>query len=107
MKVNYAYKFASKILRALAHPTRLKILYMMRHGEKCVCEIVPYTGLSQPTVSRHLKFLEESGILRSRKEGNKTVYTLSDKRIFKVIDSLDPKLVASLSQTAILKFKEK
>ena len=61
--------FKARLFKALGDPTRLKIIEFLRSGEKCVCEIVPHLGLPQPTVSRHLKILRESGLVRFRKDG--------------------------------------
>ena len=82
-------KFKAKIFRALSDPARLNILDFLRDGEKCVCEIIPHVKLIQPVVSRHLKILKECGILRDRKEGNRRLYSVTDCRIFKVVDDAD------------------
>ena len=80
------YISQAEILKALAHPTRIQIIDLLRHGEKCVCEIVPALGLEQPNVSRHLSILKKEGILSCRKEGMKMIYWVSDPRIFSIID---------------------
>jgi ArsR family transcriptional regulator len=51
--------FRAKVFNALADPVRLKILEYLRSGEKCVCQIVPYVGIAQPLVSRHLAILKD------------------------------------------------
>ncbi len=76
------------LLRALADETRLKIVRFLLKGERCVCEIIPLTGKSQPNVSLHLKKLEDAGILQSRKEGTKVFYALKDKKVVKLLDML-------------------
>jgi len=86
-------KFKAKIFRALSDPIRLKIVDFLRDGEKCVCEIIPHVKLIQPVVSRHLKILKECGILRDRKDGNRRLYSVTDRRIFKVIDDADPDFI--------------
>lgn len=77
------------LLRALADETRLKILGFLQEGERCVCEIIPCTGKSQPNVSLHLKKLEDAGILKSRKEGTKVFYSVSDERTRKILALLE------------------
>jgi DNA-binding transcriptional ArsR family regulator len=94
-------KLKSKIFNALADPTRLEILEFLRNGEKCVCEIIPHLGLIQPIVSRHLKILKDSGIVKDRKEGNKRFYSLTDARICIVIDVITPELSDSLTKQMI------
>lgn len=59
------------LLRALAHPVRLRIIDLIQHhgGELCVCEFERYFDLTQPTISHHLKILREAGLIRSRQDG--------------------------------------
>jgi DNA-binding transcriptional ArsR family regulator len=86
-------KFKAKIFKALSDPVRLDILDFLRDGEKCVCEIIPHVKLIQPVVSRHLKILKNSGILKDRKDGNKRLYSITDQQIFRVIYGVTPELV--------------
>lgn len=58
------------ILKALADPTRIKILKMLEHRELCVCEIHAALHLAQPTISKHLKILEVAGLVDKRKEAH-------------------------------------
>jgi len=67
-----------KVMKALRGPHRVKIVKMLQHGELCVCEIQAALGVSQPTVSKHLKILEEAGLLNSRKDGLWVHYRLDD-----------------------------
>ena len=86
------HRFKAKIFRALSDPVRLQILDFLRNGEKCVCEIIPHVGLIQPVVSRHLKILKDSGIVRDKKDGNKRLYSITDQRVFQIIDGITPEL---------------
>ena len=93
-------RFKSTVFHALSDPIRIEIVYYLRAGEKCVCEIVPHLNLIQPLVSRHLKILKDSGIVRCRKDGTKRMYSIVDHRIFDVVDALNPELVDSLAKEA-------
>lgn len=75
-----------KLLKALSDGSRLRILEFLSNEERCVCKIIPFTGKSQPTVSMHLRVLKEAGLLKERKEGNKVFYSVTDSRIFKLIE---------------------
>lgn len=86
-------RFKAKIFKALSDPVRLRILDFLRDGEKCVCEIIPHVKLIQPVVSRHLKILKDCGMVRDRKDGNRRLYSITDQRIFKIIDDVNPELV--------------
>ena len=77
-----------EVFKALADPTRLKILECIENGEKCICEIIPYTGKSQPNVSQHLKVMKHSGIINERKDGIRIMVKVSDNKIYKIIDQV-------------------
>ncbi|PNX48206.1 MAG: hypothetical protein BV457_04235 [Thermoplasmata archaeon M9B1D] len=75
-----------EIFKALADPTRLKILECIKDEEKCICEVIPYTGKSQPNVSLHLKVLKQADLVNERKDGTRIMLSIADKNIFKLID---------------------
>ncbi len=75
-----------EIFKALADPTRLKILECIKDEEKCICEVIPYTGKSQPNVSLHLKVLKQAGLVNERRDGTKIMLSIADKNIFKLVD---------------------
>ena len=74
--------------KALSDPTRLRILEYIRQGEKCICEIIPYTGKSQPCVSQHLKVLNHAGLINERKDGTKIMIKVTNAEIFKIINQV-------------------
>ncbi|MDI6881899.1 MAG: metalloregulator ArsR/SmtB family transcription factor [Methanothermobacter sp.] len=78
----------ASIIKALADPTRLKIVYLLQHGERCVCEIIEALEKPQPTISHHLAILKNAGILKWRKEGVWVHYRLADEKIPKLIEKL-------------------
>jgi len=67
-----------RVMKALSDPNRVKVVKMLQHKEMCVCEIQFALGLAQPTVSKHLKVLEDAGLVQSKKDGLWVNYTLSD-----------------------------
>ena len=76
----------AELFKAIAHPTRLEILQLLRNGERCVCEIFPALDIEQPNVSRHLSVLKKEGIVSSRKEGLKVIYRVNDESIYALLD---------------------
>ena len=76
------------VFKALADPTRLKILECIENGERCICEIIPYTGKSQPCVSQHLKVMKHASIINERKDGTKIMIKASNDKIFRIIDQV-------------------
>ena len=67
-----------KVMKALSDPNRVKILKLLQRRELCVCELQAAIGLAQPTVSKHLKILEDAGLVTYRKDGLWVNYRLSD-----------------------------
>ncbi len=76
----------SNILKALAQPTRLKILELLKDGELCVCEMMPLLNEEQSNLSKHLASLRQAGIVDYRKEGVSTYYRIRHKEVLKIID---------------------
>jgi ArsR family transcriptional regulator len=81
------------VLKALADPARLRLLSLIQaspEGEACVCDLTSPIGLSQPTVSHHLRILTESGLLEREKRGVWAYYRLVPSAIQQVADLLTP-----------------
>lgn len=67
-----------KVMKALSDPNRVKILKLLQEKVMCVCELQSAIGISQPSVSKHLKILEEAGLVDYQKEGLWVNYFLAD-----------------------------
>ncbi|MFN0154086.1 MAG: ArsR/SmtB family transcription factor [Gaiella sp.] len=67
-------------LRAVAEATRLRILGLCAHGDLSVSELTEILGQSQPRISRHLKLLQEAGLLERHQEGNRAYFRLAGER---------------------------
>jgi ArsR family transcriptional regulator len=67
-----------KVMKALSDPNRVKIIKMLQHKSLCVCEMRAALGVAQPTVSKHLKILEEAGLVKYEKDGLWVNYHLTD-----------------------------
>ena len=70
---------AAQVFRALADPARVRIVNLLAASDEpvCVCDFVPTLGLTQPTVSHHLKKLTDAGLLEREQSGKWAYYTLS------------------------------
>ena len=66
-----------RVMKALSDPNRVKLLKMLQERVMCVCELRSALRLAQPTVSKHLKILEEAGLVRREKDGLWVNYTSS------------------------------
>ena len=67
-----------KVMKALSDPNRVKIIKLLQQKVMCVCELQGALGIAQPSVSKHLKILEEAGLVEYRKEGLWVNYYLTD-----------------------------
>ncbi len=94
-------EFKARVFKVLGDSNRIKIMEFLRDGERCQCEIIPILEQSQPTVSRHLRLLEETGLLQSRRDGNKVFYGAADERVYDILDALDSELMGILSRGLI------
>ncbi len=76
---------ASRSLKAMSHPLRLKILCTLGDNEISVQDIVENVGTSQSNISQHLAVLRDKGILASRKDANRVYYRVGDARTLRLI----------------------
>ena len=74
--------------RVLGEPMRIRLLEAMRDGEMSVRELQEATGASQQNVSQHLGVLLRAGIVRRRKEGNFSLYSIADPVVFSLCDEV-------------------
>jgi len=71
----------SRQAKAIADPTRIRMLKLLENGELCVCEIMNVLGLGQSTASKHLNILKTAGLVEARKDATWSFYRLSRKEI--------------------------
>jgi len=90
--MKYKYRNESDLLKALAHPVRLKIIELLLIGldiEGCsVNSIQKKIGIPQSTVSQHLQILRNKGIIDGSKKGLEVCYKVIDKRVIKILQIL-------------------
>lgn len=80
------------LLKAVADPVRLQLLSIIRASENreaCVCDMTEAVGLSQPTVSHHLKIMTEAGLLRRERRGTWAWFSLVPERLGDITRALD------------------
>ena len=81
-----SYYLTTEVLNALAHPSRLEILDILRDGEACVCHIQAMLDQRQAYISQHLNVLRHAGLVSSRKDGQRVYYQVSDAQLYEIID---------------------
>jgi ArsR family transcriptional regulator len=92
----------AEVLKALAQPTRLKILELLRNGERCICEIVPAINGEQSNISRHISLMQKSHLVTTRKDGVKVMVKVRDPKIFEILDSVSLLLKKQIQETGKL-----
>jgi len=83
------YREYAQYFRALSDPNRLMIVDMLSCGELCACVILAKFRITQPTLSHHMKILCESGLVRGRKKGKWTYYSLDSEKYGRLRAFLD------------------
>jgi len=83
------YRRRARIVKALAHPTRLFLTDELSRGERCVCELTRMVGADVSTVSRHLALLREAGIVADDKRGQQVFYRLRTPCVLKFFGCIE------------------
>ncbi|MGN0598552.1 MAG: ArsR/SmtB family transcription factor [Oscillospiraceae bacterium] len=82
-------KTTAVIFKAFCDENRIKILQLLKGGEKCACMLLEEMNITQPTLSHHMKILCDSGIVTGRKEGKWMHYSISEAGIGRAQEYLD------------------
>ena len=92
-------RFKAEIFQALAHPTRIAIVELLRNREMSAGQLIEQLGLEQANASQHFAVLRSKQIVVNRKEGNQVFYSLRDPVLVEVLDVLKRYFYSQLSQT--------
>ncbi|MBO5383961.1 MAG: winged helix-turn-helix transcriptional regulator [Ruminococcus sp.] len=82
-------KKTAVIFKAFCDENRIRILQILKDGEKCACRLLEALNITQPTLSHHMKTLLDSGIVNGRKEGKWMHYSISKEGLEKAQEYLD------------------
>ena len=74
-------RLQASFCRGMAHPTRVRILRLLAHGEKTVNDLAVLSGVTQANESQHLALLRQLGLVSTRREGTKIYYSVADPKI--------------------------
>jgi len=83
-----ALQLVAQRFRVLSEPLRLRILQALREGEKNVTELTEIADSTQPNVSKHLRVLQEAGLIGRRQEGNSVYCFIADSSVFDLCDTV-------------------
>ncbi|MBS7623401.1 helix-turn-helix transcriptional regulator [Candidatus Bathyarchaeota archaeon] len=91
------FELHAAMCQTLANPVRLKILYLLRHGEKSVNELAQMLRIPQANVSQHLAVLRDRSIVLTRREGTSIHYRISNPKITKACEMIREMLFEHLA----------
>ena len=77
------------VFKALGHPARVRMLRLLKDGERCVCDLVDVSGLGWSAVSRHLSVMKAAGVLTDEKRGKQVIYRLELPCVGRFLACLD------------------
>lgn len=95
-----ALEMIANRFKILSEPLRLRILQCLQTGEKSVTELTELIETSQPNVSKHLKILQTSGVVKRRQKGNTVYYAIADESIFTLCEVVCNSLESRLKSQA-------
>ena len=93
------YQVKADFFKTLAHPARIRVLELLRDGERSVGELIPDVGLEASHLSQQLSALRRAGIVESRKNGATVIYSVVDQRIFDLLAVAKARRSAALTTT--------
>lgn len=79
---------ASRVIRVLGHPLRLRLLELLEDGERNVTELVLASGVSQAMVSQQLRILRAEGVVGDRRDGPRVFYRITEPKVSRILDCI-------------------
>jgi ArsR family transcriptional regulator len=96
------YQVKADFFKTLAHPARIRVLELLRDGERSVGELIPEVGIESSHLSQQLGVLRRANIIQSRKAGTSVLYSVTNERIFGLLEIAKAIITSSLSESTQL-----
>jgi ArsR family transcriptional regulator len=93
------YQVKADFFKTLAHPARIRVLELLREGERSVGALIPDVGIEASHLSQQLAVLRRANLVQTRKEGSTVLYSVPDPRIFELLELTKTILTSSLTET--------
>lgn len=93
------YQVKAEFFKTLGHPARIRILEVLRDGERPVNELIPEVGIEPSHLSQQLAVLRRANLVRSRKVGSSVLYSVAEPRVFGLLETARAILTSSLTET--------
>jgi DNA-binding transcriptional ArsR family regulator len=93
------YQVKADFFKTLGHPARIRILELLRDGERSVGDLIPDVGLEPSHLSQQLGIMRRAGLVQNRKEGSSVIYSVTDPRLFELLAIAKQILSSNLTET--------
>ena len=99
-------QLVANIFKAMGHHTRIQIIKLLKEGEMCVCDILPNLDSEQSNTSQHLTILKNQGIVESRKEGAKVIYSIKNVEVYQMLEIAEAIILRQIEETKNFVFEK-
>ncbi len=96
------YRVKAEFFKVLAHPARIRVLEVLREGERSVGELVPEVGIESSHLSQQLGIMRRANLVQARKEGSTVIYSVGNPELFELLDVARKIITSSLSESQVL-----
>ncbi len=94
-----SYQVEAEFLKTLAHPARIRILEVLRDGERPVSELIPEVGIEPSHLSQQLGVMRRANLIQARKVGSNVYYSVGDPMLFELLEVAKRVIRTSLAGT--------
>lgn len=96
------YLVKAEFFRTLGHPARIRVLEVLKGGERAVAELIPEVGIEASHLSQQLGVMRRAGIIQARKVGSNVYYSVGDTKLFELLDVAKRIITSSLAESQVL-----
>jgi DNA-binding transcriptional ArsR family regulator len=96
------YQVKADFFKTLSHPARIRILELLRDGERSVGELIPEVGLESSHLSQQLAVLRRANVLQARKDRTTVLYSVTDERMFELLEVAKAIITSTLAESTQL-----
>jgi DNA-binding transcriptional ArsR family regulator len=93
------YQVKADFFKVLGHPARIRVLEVLRDGERVVSELIPAVGIEASYLSQQLGVMRRANLIQGRKEGSSVLYSVGNPMLFELLDVAKQVLSSSLAET--------
>ncbi len=93
------YQVKADFFKTLGHPARIRVLEVLREGDRAVSELIPEVGIESSHLSQQLGIMRRANLVQARKEGASVVYSVANPILFELLDIAKQILTSSLADT--------